>query len=259
MKTRREFLAVAGLGLAGAAASPEAALNLSGMEFEEMNQAPTQEPAGMPPAFGTAKPVGPVVAPETFSEAQKLVQIENSPKDLKQVAQSWRVNMAPLYEMRTGPRKMELPDGLAPWSRWDPILPGTKAGPERNQVIRSKSDAIALPAKRRRHCVCTGHAAFALDRDEKAHSERLTNIYLTRFEQFNPTLHCVITLTKEHALAQAKTGRRGNCGGKYRGPLHGIPWGGKDLLDTAGIRDDLRRRTLSQPRAHRRCGRGANA
>ena len=235
MKTRREFLAVAGLGLAGAAASPEAALNLSGVEFEEMNQAPTQEPAGMPPAFGTAKPVGPVVTPETFSEAQKLVQIENSPKDLKQVAQSWRVNMAPLYEMRTGPRKMELPDGLAPWSRWDPILPGTKAGPERNRVIRSKSDAIALPAKDEDIAFATVTQLSRWIETKKLTSERLTNIYLKRLEQFNPTLRCVITLTKEHALAQAKKADAEIAAGKYRGPLHGIPWGGKDLLDTAGI------------------------
>jgi Asp-tRNA(Asn)/Glu-tRNA(Gln) amidotransferase A subunit family amidase len=235
VKTRREFLAVTGLGLARAAASPEAALNLSDVEFEEMNQAPTQEPAGMPPAFGTAKPVGPVVTPETFSEAQKLVQIENSPKDLKQVAQSWRVNMAPLYEMRTGPRKMELPDGLAPWSRWDPILPGTKAGPERNRVIRSKSDAIALPAKDEDVAFATVTQLSRWIETKKLTSERLTNIYLKRLEQFNPTLRCVITLTKEHALAQAKKADAEIAAGKYRGPLHGIPWGGKDLLDTAGI------------------------
>jgi Asp-tRNA(Asn)/Glu-tRNA(Gln) amidotransferase A subunit family amidase len=235
VKTRREFLAVAGLGLAGATASPEAALNLSGVEFEEMNQAPTPEPAGMPPAFGTAKPVGPVVTPETFSEAQKLVQIETSPKDLEQVAQSWRVNMAPLYEMRTGPRKMELPDGLAPWSRWDPILPGTKAGPERNRVIRSKSDAIALPAKDEDIAFATVTQLSRWIETKKLTSERLTNIYLKRLEQFNPTLRCVITLTKEHALVQAKKADAEIAAGKYRGPLHGIPWGGKDLLDTAGI------------------------
>src|SRR4029077_18325738 len=66
-------------------------------------------------------------------------------------------------------------------------------------------------------------------------SERLTNIYLQRLERFNPTLRCVITLTRKHALQQAKKADAEIAGGKYRGPLHGIPWGGKDLLDTAGI------------------------
>jgi Asp-tRNA(Asn)/Glu-tRNA(Gln) amidotransferase A subunit family amidase len=70
---------------------------------------------------------------------------------------------------------------------------------------------------------------------KKLTSERLTNIYLRRLEEFNPKLRCVITLTREHALAQAKKADAEIAHGKYRGPLHGIPWGGKDLLDTAGI------------------------
>ncbi len=69
----------------------------------------------------------------------------------------------------------------------------------------------------------------------KLTSERLTNIYLKRIEQFDPKLHCVITVTRELALAQAKKVDQEIAAGKYRGPLHGIPWGGKDLLDTAGI------------------------
>ena len=64
---------------------------------------------------------------------------------------------------------------------------------------------------------------------------RLTQIYLERLERFNPTLRCVITLTRELALAQAKQADAEIAAGKYRGPLHGIPWGAKDLLDTAGI------------------------
>src|SRR5208282_1220947 len=66
-------------------------------------------------------------------------------------------------------------------------------------------------------------------------SERLTNIYLTRLEKYNPELRCVITLTRDLALQQAKQADQEIAAGKYRGPLHGIPWGAKDLLDTAGI------------------------
>jgi len=50
-----------------------------------------------------------------------------------------------------------------------------------------------------------------------------------------PGSRCVITLTRDLALAQAKKADEEVAAGKYRGPLHGIPWGGKDLLDTAGI------------------------
>jgi Asp-tRNA(Asn)/Glu-tRNA(Gln) amidotransferase A subunit family amidase len=66
-------------------------------------------------------------------------------------------------------------------------------------------------------------------------SERLTNIYLDRLEKYNPKLRCVITLTRDFAIQQAKKADAEIAAGKYRGPLHGIPWGGKDLLDTAGI------------------------
>jgi Asp-tRNA(Asn)/Glu-tRNA(Gln) amidotransferase A subunit family amidase len=67
-------------------------------------------------------------------------------------------------------------------------------------------------------------------------SERLTRIYIARLKKYDPTLRCVITLCEEHALAQAKAADKEMAAGKYRGPLHGIPWGAKDLLDTAGIR-----------------------
>ena len=69
----------------------------------------------------------------------------------------------------------------------------------------------------------------------KLTSQRLTNIYLARLRQFDSKLRCVITLTPELALAQARQADEEIAAGKYRGPLHGIPWGTKDLLDTAGI------------------------
>jgi Asp-tRNA(Asn)/Glu-tRNA(Gln) amidotransferase A subunit family amidase len=66
-------------------------------------------------------------------------------------------------------------------------------------------------------------------------SERLTRIYLERLERFQPRLNCTITLTREAALTQAQRADAEIAAGRYRGPLHGIPWGAKDLLDTAGI------------------------
>jgi Asp-tRNA(Asn)/Glu-tRNA(Gln) amidotransferase A subunit family amidase len=241
VKTRREFLASAGSGLVGAVVSADAITGLHRTDVgvlamgDHDEQEPSPVPAGMPPAFGTAKPVGPEVSVGTFAEAEKLVQVEMNQRDLSQAAGSWRVNLAPLYERRVGPRKMELRDRLAPWSRWDPALPGTMRGPATHHVTRSSSDPGPLPAK-------DADIAFAnvtqLSRwieTRKITSERLTNIYLKRLEAFDPKLRCVITLTREHALKQAKKADAEIAGGKYRGPLHGIPWGGKDLLDTAGI------------------------
>ncbi len=66
-------------------------------------------------------------------------------------------------------------------------------------------------------------------------SERLTNIYLERLQRFDPKLRCVITLTRDLALQQARQADKEIATGHYRGPLHGIPWGAKDLVDTAGV------------------------
>jgi len=241
VKTRREFLAASGIGLLGAAVGAEGIANPpesdtgAAIALQNPTQVPAQEPAGMPPAFGTAKPVGPEVSVETFVQAEKLVQIELNSADAAQAAKTWRVNMAPLYERRAGPRKMELQTGLAPWSRWDPVPPGTKGGPERNRIVRSSFEAGPLPSNDADIAFSTVTQLSRWIESKKITSERLTSIYLQRLEQFNPTLRCAITLTREHALAQAKKADAEIAAGKYRGPLHGIPWGGKDLLDTAGI------------------------
>jgi Asp-tRNA(Asn)/Glu-tRNA(Gln) amidotransferase A subunit family amidase len=107
--------------------------------------------------------------------------------------------------------------------------------PQRDRFVRSKVDRGPLPAN-------DGDIAFApitqLSRWIEARqlsSQRLTNIYLARLRQFDSKLRCVITLTPELALAQARQADEEIAAGKYRGPLHGIPWGTKDLLDTAGI------------------------
>jgi Asp-tRNA(Asn)/Glu-tRNA(Gln) amidotransferase A subunit family amidase len=224
-KSRRQFLTNSSLGLLGIAVS---SCNNEGKKTAEL-------PPGAPPAFATAPPVGPDVSPLTFAEAEKLVQVELSDAERKEAVASWRSGMAPLYERRVGPRKVALEPGLAPWSHCEAALPGKPAGPEHNLFVRSKIDPGPLPTS-------DADIAFApvtrLSRwmeTRKLTSERLTNIYLQRIERFNPTLLCVITPTRELAIAQAKQADQEIAAGHYRGPLHGIPWGGKDLLDTAGI------------------------
>src|ERR1700676_2218781 len=223
-KSRRQFLKHSSLLLLGAAAG-----------CRNKPQKAADIPPGAPPAFGTSPPAGPEVSSSTFAEAEKLVQVNLTSAELDLAGRTWRMNLASVYERRTGPRKLALDPALAPWSRWDPVLPGEKRGPERDRFILSLADPGPLPAK-------DDEIAFAplthLSRwieQRKLTSERLTRIYLNRLEKFDPKLRCVITLTRELALAQAKRADSEIAAGKYRGPLHGIPWGGKDLLDTAGI------------------------
>jgi Asp-tRNA(Asn)/Glu-tRNA(Gln) amidotransferase A subunit family amidase len=231
-KSRREFLTQTSLGLIGAAVASSASAQDNG---NELAQEPTPLPPGAPPAFGTGPAVGPDVSPGTFAEAEKLVQVQLTGADRALAAETWRVNLASVYERRTGPRVVVLESSLAPWSRYNSVLPGQQAGPERDQFIRSKSDPGPLPANEADIAFAPVTQLSRWIEQRKISSEGLTQIYLRRLEQFNPKLRCVITLTRELALAQAKKADEEIAAGKYRGPLHGIPWGGKDLLDTAGI------------------------
>jgi len=222
--SRRQFLGGVPVALIAAAAACQ-------------KSAPTasEAPAGAPPAFGTAPEAGPPVSTTTFAEAEKLVQFEMTPADRRTAADSWRRTLASLYERRTGPKKVAIEESVAPATRWDPVLPGLTSGPDRDRFIRTKNDPGPLPAN-------DAGVAFApltqLSRwieTRKLTSERLTNIYLDRLQRFDSKLRCVITLTRDVALAQAKSADAEIAAGKYRGPLHGIPFGVKDLLDTAGI------------------------
>jgi Asp-tRNA(Asn)/Glu-tRNA(Gln) amidotransferase A subunit family amidase len=212
-----------------------ASLSLLGAATASRVLAQTEPPPGTPPAFGTGPQVGPEVSIDTFKEAEKLVQVESSPSDLEQAASSWRRNMAWLYERRTGPRKVALEATLSPATKWNPILPGLSPGPAHDQFIRSHANPGLLPSNDQDIAFAPVAKLSRWIEQRKLTSERLTNIYLERVEHFDPQLHCMITLTRELALRQAKQADSEIAAGKYRGPLHGIPWGAKDLLDTAGI------------------------
>ncbi|MBZ5724108.1 MAG: amidase [Acidobacteriia bacterium] len=223
-KSRRQFLKQAPLALAGVAAACRNAA-----------EKPAALPPGAPSAFGTAPSVGPKVSPSTFAEAEKLVQFDLSASERAAAAGNWSNSMAPLYERRTGPHKVALEPQVAPWSRWDAVLPGQSAGPERDRFVRSKSAAVPLPANDEDLAFAPLTQLARWIEERKLTSTRLTSLYLERLERFNPKLRCVITLTRDLALAQAKQADGEIAAGHYRGPLHGIPWGAKDLVDTAGI------------------------
>jgi len=231
-KSRREFLTqtAAGVaGLVGAAAASRAAAATP-------DPAPTPV-AGTPPAFGTAPPVGPDVSPATFAEAEKLVRYEMKAADRAAAAGNWSRAMAGTMERRTGPRKVQLADDVAPASRWDPLIPGVAdSRPGQSRFVRSTGAAPALPKNDDDIAFATIAQQSHWIQSKALTSQRLTKIYLDRIEKFDPKLHCVITVTRELAMAQAKRADAEIAKGDYRGPLHGIPWGTKDLLDTKGIR-----------------------
>jgi len=222
-KSRRDFLTITSLGVMGAAAVSRL-----------LAQNPSNLPPGAPPAFGAGPAFGPEVSAATFAEAENLVQFPLTDAEREMAAASWRKTLASVYERRTGPRKLALEETLSPATIWNPLIPGEKAAEQRDRFLRSTA-SVSLPAKDEDIAFApVTHLSRWLE-NRQLSSERLTRIYLDRLDKFNPQLRCAITITRDLALKQAKQADQEIAQGKYRGPLHGIPWGGKDLLDTAGI------------------------
>lgn len=227
-KSRRQFLMHGSMGILAAVAT-------RGEAQTSANQAPDTATPGAPPAFGTSPAFGPEVSPATFAEAEKLVSVTLTPAERAQAAGNWRNSLAPVYERRTGPKKVAIEPTVPPYSRWDAALPGEFSGPLQDHFVRSHSQPTPLPTSDEDIAFAPVTLLSQWIQHKQITSERLTRIYIDRLEKFNPKLNCVITLTRDLAMAQAKQADAEIAAGKYRGPLHGIPWGAKDLLDTAGI------------------------
>ncbi|HSS21281.1 MAG TPA: amidase [Pyrinomonadaceae bacterium] len=228
MNTRRQFLITAPLGLLVAATACR-------QQSPSTSSSPTAPAPGAPPTFGTGAGAGPPVTPETFAEAEKLMQVTMTPAQREQAANSWRTSLAQYFERRTGPRKVSLADTEVPASVWNPMLPGISSAPSRELFARSKDDGTSLPSTDDAIAFAPVTQLSRWIESRKLTSERLTNIYLSRIERLDGKLRSIITLTKDHALARAKQADAEIAAGKYRGPLHGIPYGVKDLLDTKDI------------------------
>lgn len=136
---------------------------------------------------------------------------------------------------------LHMDNGVQPAMVFDPFIT-TDAKFEK--VRRPMQMSPALPGLRAPKNI--EDVAFANVRDlaellktRKISSTALTQMYLERLKRYDPILFFVITLTEDRALAQAKEADRAIAAGKYRGPLHGIPWGAKDLLAVIGIQNDV--------------------
>jgi Asp-tRNA(Asn)/Glu-tRNA(Gln) amidotransferase A subunit family amidase len=230
MNTRRQFLIKAPLGLLIATAA------CGDAPPAPSSSSPASTPtAGAPPTFGTGPGSGPPVSAETFAEAEKLVQITMTPAERQQAADSWRTSMAQYLERRTGPRKVALAETDAPATLWNPRLPGTPAPAAVDRFVRSAAPGVPLPATDDAIAFAPVTALSRWIESRLLTSERLTQIYLARIDRLDGKLRSVITVTRDHALSRAQAADAEIAAGKYRGPLHGIPYGVKDLLDTNGI------------------------
>jgi Asp-tRNA(Asn)/Glu-tRNA(Gln) amidotransferase A subunit family amidase len=133
-------------------------------------------------------------------------------------------------------RETPLPNGVTPAIRFSPILPGQRIDNQTGTTVHSKVVPPPVPTDLDDLAFLPVTELAALIKSGSITSVQLTRMYLDRLRRFDPHLKCVVSLTEDLALKQAERADREIAAGKYRGPLHGIPWGAKDLLNTRGIR-----------------------
>ena len=166
-----------------------------------------------------------------LAEAEKLLSVEYSPEQRELVL----IDLEDQINRIKSLRGVSLPNALAPASAFDPRLPGTSFEREQRPIVTSSHDADTLPASDEDIAFAPLVSLSAWLRAGTLSSTRLTEIYLTRLAHFNTELECVVTITEDLAREQAARADEEIAVGRYRGPLHGVPWVAKDLLDTAGI------------------------
>jgi len=131
---------------------------------------------------------------------------------------------------------LHMPNSVEPALLFDPVVDGTKYETERKPERVSPAPNVSVPKNLDQLAFATVRELAELVRTKKVSSSALTEMYLERSKRYDPTLKFTVTLTEERARAQAKDADREIAAGKYRGPLHGLPWGAKDLLAVKGYR-----------------------
>ena len=132
--------------------------------------------------------------------------------------------------------KVVLPNSVSPAIVFDPLPPGKTIVPEpRRPMVRSTVAHRAVPTEDELAFLPVTELS-ELVRRKRVTSVQLTQMYLARLKKYDPVLKCVISLTEDRALRQAYAADGEIRAGKYRGPLHGIPWGAKDLLAVRGYK-----------------------
>ena len=133
-------------------------------------------------------------------------------------------------------REQDIPNGLAPALLFDPLPQGFAIPQAQEAVAFPLPEKVLLPADREELAFFSIGQLAVLIKERQISSVELTEFFLERLKKHGPGLECVITLTEARALAQARLMDEELARGFYRGPLHGIPYGAKDLLAAAGYK-----------------------
>jgi len=165
-----------------------------------------------------------------ITSAEKLLGITYSNSEREQMVQNLEGQILSA-KLRRG---MELDNKIPMASKFDPRLPGFQMPSSRS--VKARENSIKLPKKEEDIAFSNVGEQGTWIKNGLITSRKLTQIYLDRIEKFNRKLECFATVTKDQALAEADAMDSLTSANINLGPLHGIPYGLKDLFDTKGVR-----------------------
>jgi Asp-tRNA(Asn)/Glu-tRNA(Gln) amidotransferase A subunit family amidase len=171
------------------------------------------------------------ITAHTIVEAEKLIAVRNDDTQREVLARTLPAQVSGVEALHTLPLPLE----LQPACMFNPRLPGVAYRTQANRLELVDSPIKELPARDVDIAFAPVTSLAHWIRGRKLTSRRLTEIYLERIARIDRQLYSFITVTPALALAQADQADREVAAGRYRGPLHGIPYGVKDVFDTAGI------------------------
>lgn len=165
------------------------------------------------------------------TEALRLSGIELSDDDRKALVDGANTSLERLEELRA----VHIPNDVSPPFHFSPVVPGMVLDRAKQPWVLSKAPALKRPANLEEvACWPLRHLA-ELVRTKQVTSVELTRMYLGRLHRHNAVLNNVVTFLDAHGLAEAAAADRDIAAGRYKGPLHGIPWGVKDIITVKGF------------------------
>ncbi len=170
------------------------------------------------------------VTPEMIKQAEWIAGVDFTDEERSSTARSVEQSLRSFGELRAVNVGYDVPPALT----FFPSPPRPAVAIQRNRATPMASSTPRRPGSDEELAFLTVAELSALLRSRQVSSTELTRLYLDRLKRFDPLLRCVVTFTEKVALKQAAQADREIAAGKYRGPLHGIPWGAKDLIAYPG-------------------------
>jgi Asp-tRNA(Asn)/Glu-tRNA(Gln) amidotransferase A subunit family amidase len=210
--SRRQFIgAFSGLGLGGTL--------LPGVLWAKIEAAETEGAA-------------PKITPAMLQAAATIAGLEFTEDEYTSMLQAVTQNLERYNTLHA----THIPNDVSPPFYFSPLVPGMEVNRKRFPFKLSKAPTVKRPDNLEDVAFWSVLQLAALIKTRQVSSVELTQMYLGRLKKYNPKINCVVTMLDDLALSEAQRADAEIAGGKYKGPLHGMPWGAKDIIAVKGYK-----------------------